>query len=94
MTDTILRFEQITGLEDRDVRKATGRSIGEIGAAARIGDSELFYVLDWLERRRNGEPDLTYDEVLAQPIIDVMRTPEEIGELSDEDPTTAKSGKP
>lgn len=51
--------------DDLACRKATGWNVTELLAVDQIGGLEVLAIW-WLARRHNGEPALTYDEVLDE----------------------------
>lgn len=81
-----LRFEQLTGLELRMVKRELGRPLHEL---ARDGDLEVAYVMEWLRRRRE-DSGVELEEVLELPLEEVLQ---HLDSVSEEDPTSARSGE-
>lgn len=58
-------FGDLGPRDDMACRKATGWNVAELVGVEQVSGFEVLAIW-WLARRHNGEPDLTFDEVLDE----------------------------
>jgi hypothetical protein len=80
-----ISFEELTGREMRAIRDVLGRSLSD---AARDGDLEVAYALEWIRQRRS-DPSVSFESILDLELREVVQ---HLDGISDEDPTVARSG--
>jgi len=74
--------------DDLACRKATGWNVAELLNAEQVGGLELLAIW-WLARRQNGEPDLTFDEVMDEfpTISDIIAAGFDSPQVDDDEAT-------